>query len=650
MFPLETRMTPGGGDSGNCGFTGGVPQPQPQPLPLPPPHNSQQLPTSQPIYETTPEHIQRASAPPYDLEPTEPELWGKLCVQEQQLDLRALSTINDVPEGYPQKGWDPEVWATRMINAKGCSGSGFCGDDPIIRGMRLLVGRSTQTALTLGHIHQVSHSMDNKALSHCCLIRPSGVCATLLGTVKELRENRGSHTNISLTDSDGLNTVRELARSTNPPQKVVYVLGGNTECMGGDWWKGGLSLEEDLFYRTNMSCMRYAYKGRSPVVFTDDVTLFRSSEDNGFSFLDYADQVQMTVVTIQVPDTHRRQGTEMSNEEIGFLQRNLEVAFSAAAHSGISKLVLTPFGCDHSACSPHVISSIIKTVTEKYTGFVSEVYVAVSHKFFSEDVYNEFKKTLIGTTGSGSTTKRLEKTCTYIPVIDAIKPCCRYAGMCMENPQLNKQHFAEFYHPAACPKGNACKDNEMLHHIILYHPNQAQVKSTTVVVVAAGATTTTTTNTTTPAAAAHPTHIVDQSSILPFCSDPFLCPHVRKPEREYTPDDWKHVSSFRHFCQYGIDCRYIKDPGHKSKFSHIMRTTACSDGYNCKKANSAKHRLLYKHERLMDFIVPCARGSHCHRISDPTHTKDYYHIGAEPENMRECYNVQWLKKNKIKFD
>lgn len=574
------------------------------------------------------------SAPPYDLLPITPPMWNDPSFVEPPISLARLRTLRSIQDVYPlysYRGWDAKRWLEDMRTAKSELPAGTeVWKDPGICGLRMLVGRTTCSAIADGFIMQTTHESNRVVRKYIQVIRGNSLTTNAVRETKPIPKNISDNTHIYVDSVDGLNLVHNLYFSDGGSgngtkrRKIAYLTASLIEPTGGRWIYGRLGIEEDLFYRTSMALGK-CNEQKCNVLYTPNVTLFRNSESYGYSILETDKQAIFDAISFSTPNLSNASpnNSKLSNEAIMIMRRDLTLAFSAAIENGVDVLVLTPFGCDYRLCPPEAISGIIRAVAEQYAGYIQEVHVAISPDLFQSSVYNTFVHTL--TEPNKSATLRLMRI--GQPGVSVFKKCCPKYDACRESVDTNPSHFETLYHPPECPNGVDCTLSYPCHFLLFMHPEHA-----------------------------HKPHARNDNSqnsqaandALPFCSNPFMCPYVCKPQKKLSPADNSHIMQYRHFCQYGPLCKYINDPVHARCYSHIMTNELCEEGFSCRKINDVSHRLKFLHNGAKCFPVKCSEGDKCRLLSDHKHRADFYH-GDEPKGIKKCYSLKWLDKHKINY-
>lgn len=586
--------------------------------------------------EIPPEYVLEPSAPPYDIPPVPPPMWNELQSAEYSTlmtQIHTMNTFQDVPQSYSYMGWDAETWMEGISAAKtAVPADRDPQDDPDVRGLRLLVGRTTHTAGTEGIAFQKITEPD-KVARVCISIEQMDITTRPIWDTQAIPQSIKDYTKLYIHNTDGLNVVRKLCydsteqtekqkKKKKKKKKIAYLIAGSMEQTGGGWERGYFGVEEDLFYRTNMSSIEHHNNG-AMVMYTSNVTLFRNTESRGYFFLEKSGQVVFDVISLSTPDLSKRTDKSLHNEDIVCMRRNLAMSFSEAIRNKANTLVLTPFGCDHRLWPPEAVSAVIKAVTEQYAGFIPEIHVVISAELFPAKVYETFMQVLMNSSG-----RRINIPATFKsqPADSTRIQCCPSFDTCKESAEENPQHFESFYHSPVCPIGEGCEETYAYHKILFTHPHTIQSDTHS----------------------ARNKSSEAKTTQLPFCKDPFTCPFVRKPSSCFTAEDRAHILKFRHFCQLGVQCSLINNPAHTRCFAHLHARDICLKGASCSKINDLSHRLEFMHEGVMNFPVKCFEGKKCHLASDKVHKSNFYHKG-EPKDIKECYSLQWLSKHKIGF-
>ena len=583
--------------------------------------------------EIPPAQYLTPTAPQYDLPPTEPPHWSTAQFAETPISMakiRSLGVIQNVFPSYSYRGWDADEWVKQMTTAREEAGPDVW-NDPGVCGLRLLAARTTSTAGLEGVAIQ-KEKTGTRTARRCIAIERRNIMTRPVIETPPIPKNFADFTALYVHSTDGLELVRKLTLGRwaggGARRKVAYLTAGSIEPMGGGWERGRFGIEEDLFYRTNM-CYAKCAGEKVMVLYTSDVTLFRNSELYGFTFLESGEQAVFDAISIALPNLAARHSSIqrglLENEDTARLRRNLAMVFAEAIRNKIDALVLTPLGCDHRLCPPDTVAATIRAVAEQFAGFIPEVHVVISPELFSNNVRDAFTKALGVASGEWASLRVMARD---QPGMFIRQKCCINLGVCRESVDSNPAHFTTFYHPPTCPNGGACKVDYPYHNILFAHPGVAPRDAKR--------------------AQGPGQEGQNKAMPLPFCQDPFVCPFVCKPPKMLTSGDKAHIMTCRHFCQFGMQCPAINEPGHRRFFAHIETRDECRDGKSCKKINDVAHRLSFIHKGVKCFPVKCFSGDDCRFAAEFTHSIDFYHKD-EPKGIKKCYNLKWLEKQKINY-
>ncbi|RUP47497.1 hypothetical protein BC936DRAFT_145674 [Jimgerdemannia flammicorona] len=249
--------------------------------------------------------------------------------------------------------------------------------------------------------------------------------------------------------------VLNMASATNP---------------GGGYRKGDGAQEENIFRRSNyFLSLDDPANPRCPTypiaefggIYTPDITIFRDSEDSGYSFR----QKPFTVDFIAVAAYRKPklQNNCLSSEDAAKTRRKIEAIFAIALHKGHDCLLLSALGCGAFQNPPDHVAAIFLAVAQQYSRKFREIVFAVVEDHNSVTTANpagnyEIFSSHLNRTALGP------GTLTLPPLSAPPASTCSFGGRCEKS---DATHSKEFYHPPFCPYRRDCKLTDA-HHLFLF--------------------------------------------------------------------------------------------------------------------------------------------------------------------------------------
>lgn len=185
---------------------------------------------------------------------------------------------------------------------------------------------------------------------------------------------------------------------------------------GCNIFQGTGGQEETIFRRSNFSetliVDLYPFNIDNRVIYSPNVTIFKSSEKSGWSILNTVETIGiLSAPPIKTPYnliydyTTLFENAKLNEEHASITKTYLEIVFVSAIRIGCDSLVLPAFGCEGHKNPARHIASIIKELCVKYNGYFKEIVIAMpeidDHLLGNYTIFKEvlvIEKPLIGCT------------------------------------------------------------------------------------------------------------------------------------------------------------------------------------------------------------------------------------------------------------
>ncbi|CAF3066365.1 unnamed protein product [Rotaria sp. Silwood2] len=322
-------------------------------------------------------------------------------------------------------------------------------------------------------------------------------------------------------------------------------------------------------------------------IYTSGITVFRNTEDQGYSLLNRPlyDVCAVAIAAYRDPQVLKNKQRLVPNIAVA-TRKKIESLFAIAYRNGHHSLVLSAFGCGAFKNPPEHIALIFKSVILQYAGYFKKIVFSII------DDHNTGQR--LNPNGNFLPFQQiLDKFVAYPPAVQTIGmslgpfrviqsstknqntkieefitfnvPPCEQAAYCQK---MNDQHHCQSCsHPPICPLGSECTENDDdVHCQMFIHRKQ--------------------------------------------CSDKGQC----------ILTDCRHLADFDHpeYCPDGSNCVNMRTD-HLNLYRHLP---ICDDGLNCdlKFRRVAQHLAQFRHCQRS-----CKFGGHCILFHDQKHISDEQH-------------------------
>ena len=144
--------------------------------------------------------------------------------------------------------------------------------------------------------------------------------------------------------------------------------------------------EETIFRRSNycktLTVEMYPFNVDNHVIYSSGVTIFKSSEKDGWNLLDPVEQISLLACppvkspyNLVYDYTKLFEYAQLNTDHTVITKKYLEIVFQAAVRLNHDCIVLPAFGCDGHKNPPKHIASIIKELHQKYYGYLKSIFV-----------------------------------------------------------------------------------------------------------------------------------------------------------------------------------------------------------------------------------------------------------------------------------
>lgn len=414
--------------------------------------------------------------------------------------------------------------------------------------------------------------------------------------------------NIQLVAEDCLDCVRKVQGEGG---KTAYMFFGDPLLPGGDWKEGCAGCEEDVSIRTAFSDSfnRGGYLlTEHTALYTENVSVFRASEECGFAFYGAGNLWKLNIVTLAGVERAR----PLTTEDAIDLAVRLEVALSGCLKNGVQQLVVGWLDTD--AETTTAAARVFREVLYRFAGLFARIVIIAKTTEERDTIARELfatDKTLTKYRCAGS----------YIapPASDTKSQVCCEGGLCTHT---DPGHYAHKRHPPLCPLGEQCACPDRFHALLFTHRRKCPR-----------------------GAYCHLMYAKDRAVTAEherLFSHPQACPNGAYCSNN---TDMAHMSTMMHPppCVLGGNCPSMRDATHSQKWRHNM--CMCPDGTRCGKVFDTAHNWVFWHNRmpvcsgtpyectnrdrrhLAKYAHACKFGPCCQHIGNPVHERNFIHAG-----------------------
>jgi uncharacterized protein (TIGR02452 family) len=146
--------------------------------------------------------------------------------------------------------------------------------------------------------------------------------------------------------------------------------------------------EETIFRRSNyaqtLKVELYPFSVDNRIIYSQDVTFFKSAEKDGWNLLDPVQQISLLACppvkspyNLVYDYTKLFEYAQLNSEHSIVTKKYLEIVFQAAIRLKHDCLILPAFGCEGHKNPPKHISSIIKELHKTYYGYLKEIFIVM---------------------------------------------------------------------------------------------------------------------------------------------------------------------------------------------------------------------------------------------------------------------------------
>jgi len=157
---------------------------------------------------------------------------------------------------------------------------------------------------------------------------------------------------------------------------------------GGAFRKGAVGQEECLFRRTTLPHSLCPKKNFYPMtgnaaIFSKNVLVFRSNEEEGYAFLDEPFYVNvLSAASLKHPDMIPIEGTKpteyrMTSKNENEMKGKIRTILTVAALNNVKNLILSAFGCGAYGCPPNHVAALFKEVIQDFYGVFDNIIFAI---------------------------------------------------------------------------------------------------------------------------------------------------------------------------------------------------------------------------------------------------------------------------------
>ncbi|CAF1495617.1 unnamed protein product [Adineta steineri] len=313
-------------------------------------------------------------------------------------------------------------------------------------------------------------------------------------------------TAVRVINADCLHVYADLTAQRYRP---VLLNMANAQTPGGGYRRGAEAQEENIFRRSNYflgldsaldserrcEYFRYSDQGEqqrvSPhslypmstfgALYTQDITVFRDSEDDGYAFLNEPVHNVCTIAMAAYQNPPLKQGNHLPSEYAANTRKKIENIFAIAQHQKHDCLVLSALGCGAFKNPPEDIARLFKTVILQYAGvFHSIIFAIIGEQNSSNDNFASFHNLLhnynisppaVPQVGMALGSHRIREIRSNGQMIldnfVIARDPCKYGGMC--NKTSYQDHSARFSHPSVCPQQTPHCITDMIHYRAFVH-------------------------------------------------------------------------------------------------------------------------------------------------------------------------------------
>lgn len=200
---------------------------------------------------------------------------------------------------------------------------------------------------------------------------------------------RTKSTHVTVVSENSIDAAQNLGERTTGSKlkacdKVIVLNLACSDSPGGDWKRGGLGQEEDLFLRTTLMLSLDESYGVSPLSYPlprDWVVLSRQvlvCFDSDFKRLQPEEEYFIDVMSMTaVKRPKLKDGKYTDSKEKALMKAKIEAIFHLAAGMGKTKLVLGALGCDEHCNPPDQVCEMFCDAIDKYGGHFEDILFAI---------------------------------------------------------------------------------------------------------------------------------------------------------------------------------------------------------------------------------------------------------------------------------
>ena len=483
-------------------------------------------------------------------------------------------------------------------------------------------------------------------------------------------------TRVEVVNEDCLVVYERLVKSGYQP---VLLNMANVSSPGGGYRKGDGAQEENLFRRSDYCrsldigldnvhkrpSERYHCSSNGQLdplsdhnsmypmdefgaIYTSGITVFRKSEDTGYSFMKKPLEGVCSLAMAAYKDPKIEDNLLTGKYAVG-TRKKIENIFAIAYHHKHDSLVLSALGCGAFKNPPDHIAQLFLSVIQQYAGFFKVIMFAIvddhnaGHKLNPEGNFKPFRDILDGKSVEPLSPMNKPNTMfgPYLLLSDGSSvsdvcicdlPPCYFAANC--NEMYDSKHAQHYSHPPLCPyasimgkcpfKKSDVHMSSMIHRRICQYGGECSRRD-------------------------EEKH-AQQFEHPPYCSNKSECQNMKEEHlrefchlplcskgkkcMDYQKHIQPHCNDHRHCtpqCQYGNHCVNFHDSEHMDQFEHLFSTPCPFTPFHCKlydeftEAVEIRKASEQVEQHCLRYAHVCRAGRNCEDKS-PLHLEKSIHI------------------------